>query len=143
MTMNRIEKTAFNLIKKYYPDKNISILELCPGVGSLAEALLESGYKNIEAMDVYPEKFKTKGVKCYRGNLKEDLPFENEKYDLVIAVEGIEHLENQYHFAKECNRILKYGGGAITCYYHPQHHQFRFTDQISIYGFLFLMHPTP
>lgn len=111
--MNRIEKTVFNLIEKYYPDKNISILELCPGAGSLAEALLKSDYKNIEAMDVYPEKFMTKGVKCYRGNLKEDLPFENEKYDLVIAVEGIEHLENQYHFAKECNRILKHGGGII------------------------------
>ena len=108
--MNRIEETVFNLVKKYFPDKNISLLELCPGVGNLSKALLRSDYKNMEAMDIYPENFKVEGVKCYSGNLNEDLPFDSEKYDLVIAVEGIEHLEDQYHFAKECHRILKHGG---------------------------------
>ena len=99
--MNRIEETVFNLVKKYYPDKNISILELCPGAGNLSKALLRSDYKNLEAMDIYPENFKVEGVKCHWGNLNEELPFESEKYDLVIACEGIEHLEDQYHFAKE------------------------------------------
>lgn len=108
--MNRIEKTVFNLVKKHYPDTNISILELCPGPGDLAEALLRSDYKNLEAMDIYPENFKVEGVKCHSGDLNEDLPFESEKYDLVIAVEGIEHLEDQYHFARECHRLLKHRG---------------------------------
>ena len=58
-------------------------------------------------MDINPENFKAVGIKCHKGNLGEDLPFENGSYDLVIAVEGIEHLENQYHFVNECNRILK------------------------------------
>lgn len=108
--MNRIEGTVFNLVKKYYPDKNVSILELCPGVGDLTKALLRSDYKNTEAMDINPENFKVEGVKCHSGNLNENLPFESKKYDLVLAVEGIEHLEDQYHFAKECHRVLKLGG---------------------------------
>ena len=111
--MNRIEKTVFKLIKENFPDKNLSILELCPGEGELTRTLLEYGYQRIEALDINPENFKVKAVKCHSGNLNEALPFENEKFDLVLAVEGIEHLEDQYHFAKECHRVLKNGGGVI------------------------------
>ena len=112
--MNRIEKTVFKLIKENFPDKNLSILELCPGEGELTRTLLEYGYQRIEALDINPENFKVKEVKCHAGNLGEDLPFENDKFDLVLAVEGIEHLEDQYHFAKECRRIVKDGGGVIV-----------------------------
>ena len=108
--MHRIEQTVFNLVKKYFPDPNILLLELCPGQGELSRALLNSNYKNLEALDINPENFKAIGIKCHKGNLGEDLLFNNESYDLVIAVEGIEHLENQYHFVNECNRILKPGG---------------------------------
>jgi len=111
--MNRIEKTVFKLIKEKFPDKNLSILELCPGEGELTKTLLDYGYQGIEALDINPENFKVKAVKCHSGNLNEALPFENEKFDLVLAVEGIEHLEDQYHFAKECHRVLKNGGGVI------------------------------
>ncbi len=111
--MNRIEKTVLKLIKENFPDKNLSILELCPGEGELTRTLLEYGYQCIEALDINPQNFKVKEVQCHSGNLGEDLPFEDEKFDLVLAVEGIEHLEDQYHFANECRRIVKNGGGVI------------------------------
>lgn len=111
--MNRIEEAVFKLVKENFPDKNLSILELCPGDGELTKTLLEYGYQHIEALDIHPENFKVKEVKCHSGNLGEDLPFENEKFDLIIAVEGIEHLEDQYHFANECHRIVKNGGGVV------------------------------
>lgn len=111
--MNRIEKTVFKLIKENFSDKNLSVLELCPGEGELTQTLLEYGYHRIEALDINPENFKVKGIKCHAGNLNGNLPFVNEKFDLIIAVEGIEHLENQYHFSKECCRVLKTGGGLI------------------------------
>ena len=112
--MHRIEQTVFNLVKKYFPDPNISLVELCPGKGELSKALLDSDFKNLEALDINPENFKVAGIKCHKGNLGENLPFENESYDLVIVVEGIEHLEAQYHFVNECNRILKPGGILIV-----------------------------
>lgn len=102
--MHRIEQTVFNLIQKHFPDPDILLIELCPGQGELSHALLNANYKNLEALDINPENFKVIGIKCHKGNLEENLPFENERYDLVIAVEGIEHLENQYHFVSECNR---------------------------------------
>ena len=40
----------------------------------------------------------------------ENMPFENEFFDYVIAGEIIEHLENPEHFINEIVRILKSGG---------------------------------
>lgn len=106
---------VIEVIKSEFKDKSIRILELGPGIGMLTEGLLAAGYSNVEAMDMYPENFKISNVQCHKGNLSEDLPFANESYDLVLAVEAIEHLENQYHFASECARITRlYGSVIIT-----------------------------
>ena len=48
--MNRIESTVFKLIKENFSDKNLSILELCPGEGELSKALLE--YETLNGEDV-------------------------------------------------------------------------------------------
>lgn len=103
----------FEIIRANVPGKDTRIVELAPGEGSLTQALVDSGYNNVEALDINPQRFEGKGVKCRKGNLNEPLPFESDSFDLVIAVEGIEHLENQYRFASEINRILKGNGYAI------------------------------
>lgn len=113
MNISRNERKVIDIIKTQFKDKSIKILELGPGEGMLIKGLLDEGYINVEAMDMYPENFTVKNVKCHRGNLSETLPFSDESYDLVIAVEAIEHLENQYNFAAECARITKLHGGVI------------------------------
>lgn len=111
--MNRIEAKVFEIIKSNLPDKTIRILELAPGEGSLTQALIKHGYKNVEALDINPQRFDATGVKCRKGNLNDPLPFESSSFDLVITVEGIEHLESQYQFASELNRVLKENAFAI------------------------------
>ena len=111
--MNRIEAKVFEIIRSNVVDKNIRILELAPGEGSLTQALIDNGYKNVEALDINPQRFEATAVKCHKGNLNEPMPFESGSFDLVISVEGIEHLENQYQFASELNRVLKENAHAI------------------------------
>ena len=111
--MDRIEKKVFEIIRGDFKEKNINILELCPGKGNLTRQLLEADFRNIETMDIYPENFTVEGVTCHKGDLNDKLPFQDGQYDLVIVVEGIEHLEYQYRFASECNRILKKDGFLI------------------------------
>ncbi len=111
--LSRIEKTVLNVITANVTDQSLRIMEFTPGEGHLTKALLDAGYKNIETMDIYPENFKLKEVKCHKGNISEPLPFADALFDLVISVEGIEHLENQYGFAAEINRILKNNGYLI------------------------------
>ncbi len=105
--MNRIETKAFEIVISNFTDKKIRILELAPGEGYLTQALIDEGYSNVEALDINPQRFEARGVKCHKGNLNEPMPFESDSFDLVISVEGIEHLENQYKFASELNRVLK------------------------------------
>ncbi len=105
--MNRIETQVFEIVRSNFANKGIRILELAPGEGSLTQALVDYGYKNVEALDINPQRFEATGVKCHKGNLNEPMQFESDSFDLVITVEGIEHLENQYRFASELNRVLK------------------------------------
>lgn len=111
--MDLSEKKVLDLVKSNLPDKGAKILELTPGEGNLTQALLDSGYKNIQALDIDPGNFKVKDVVCHQGNLNNPFPFDSESFDLVISLEGIEHLENQYQFASEINRVLKYDGYTI------------------------------
>jgi 2-polyprenyl-3-methyl-5-hydroxy-6-metoxy-1,4-benzoquinol methylase len=45
--------------------------------------------------------------------MNETLPFENDFFDAIVCIDGIEHLERQYDFTKECRRTLKPGGSII------------------------------
>jgi len=111
--MDLTENKAFTLITENLTNKDIKILELTPGEGNLTKALLNKGYRNIQAMDIDPDNFKVKDVVCHKGNLNDLFPFDSNSFDLVISVEGIEHLENQYQFASEINRVLRDNGHAI------------------------------
>src|SRR5438093_4693059 len=42
------------------------------------------------------------------------LPFKNESFDLVLALDVIEHVEDDIHALAECRRILKVGGLLIV-----------------------------
>lgn len=111
--MNIIEEKVFQLLDQNKINKKLKVLELTPGEGKLSRELYNAGYTNLETLDINPQNFLVEEVKCHKGNLNEKFPFEDESYDVVISIEGIEHLENQYGFASEINRILKKGGYLI------------------------------
>ena len=108
--ISKNELKVLEIIKENIPDKTIKILELCPGEGFLTKALYEAGYTNIEVMDIDLGNLEFKEIKHHQGNISEPLPFADNAYDLVLCCEGIEHLENQYFFASECNRVIKDDG---------------------------------
>lgn len=111
--MSRIESTVLNLIDQIRVPQDAAILELAPGEGNLTRNLVARGYRGVEAIDMHPENFRVPGVKCRRGDLNDRLPFPDRAFDVVISVECIEHLEHQYRFAAEINRVLKDNGVAV------------------------------
>jgi SAM-dependent methyltransferase len=87
------------------------ILDCGAGTGAWAERLRRSGYERCWALDADEEH--------YRGNArftKADLDdrfsatvrcaFGSENYDLITAIETIEHLENPTQFLRECRVLL-------------------------------------
>jgi 2-polyprenyl-3-methyl-5-hydroxy-6-metoxy-1,4-benzoquinol methylase len=85
------------------------VLDLAAGSGAFAGRLLQLGYA-VEACDLYPEQFKVSEVPVRFADLSERLPYEPASFEYLCCLEGIEHLEDQFAFVRECWRVLRPGG---------------------------------
>ena len=82
------------------------ILDAPAGTGTLSKKLQDAGFE-VFAADIAPELFKLPGVQCEKADFNYNLPYEDEFFDYILNSNGIEHLEDQYNFVRECFRILK------------------------------------
>ncbi len=89
-----------------------ALLEIPAGEGALAWKLHKLGY-TVTAGDLDPSFFKVKPIPCMRIDLNDVFPVEDARYDFVSCIEGIEHLQDQFRFVRECHRVLRPGGFLI------------------------------
>jgi len=89
------------------------LLDVPAGEGALAARLIDAGFE-VRCCDLYPEIFRLDGVDIHQGNLDAELPFENESFDYVTCLEGLEHIENPQQAMREFARVLKSGGHLIV-----------------------------
>jgi SAM-dependent methyltransferase len=87
----------------------LRVLEVGAGEGALCQRLMEAGY-DVVACERHPEHFRLEGVKCHKVDATLALPFEAAEFDVVLAVEVVEHMESQRGFFDEVQRVLKPGG---------------------------------
>ncbi len=85
------------------------VLDLPAGTGALTQLLLDRGIEVVSA-DLCPEGFVVPGRICLQADLNERLPLESDRFDAMVCVEGIEHIENPHLLAREAHRVLKAGG---------------------------------
>ena len=89
---------------------NASILDAGAGEGALTQRLVMSGFKNIWACDICPSNYNYLPVACHYTNLNDFIPYPPNHFDLVVAVEVVEHLLNPFQLFIEARRVLKPGG---------------------------------
>lgn len=85
------------------------VLDLPCGTGALTQMLLDGGVEVVSA-DLAPAGFVMPDRPCERADLNARLPFEDEAFDAMACIEGIEHIENPHLLAREANRVLRTGG---------------------------------
>ncbi len=85
------------------------LLDAPCGYGHISKRLEEIGFEVI-AVDINPQLFCFKEISCEKVDLNQDLPFKDESFHFVLCSNGIEHLEDPFHFIRECYRILKKNG---------------------------------
>jgi 2-polyprenyl-3-methyl-5-hydroxy-6-metoxy-1,4-benzoquinol methylase len=85
------------------------LLEVGAGSGALAARLKQLGFQ-VSACDLFPQQFQADGIPFTVANASESLPFPDGSFDAITCLETIEHLEDQFRFARECARLLAPGG---------------------------------
>jgi 2-polyprenyl-3-methyl-5-hydroxy-6-metoxy-1,4-benzoquinol methylase len=89
------------------------VLDMAAGSGAFVQRLLDLGF-TVEACDLYPEQFRVPGVLVRQADLSRRLPYDDASFDYLSCLEGIEHLEDQFAFIRECWRILRPGGRMLV-----------------------------
>jgi ubiquinone/menaquinone biosynthesis C-methylase UbiE len=107
-----------NLINSYSNLKDKFILDCGCGSGDYLLSFFNYSEKvfGIEYSEKKVEKFKSFGISVanvVQGNI-EDMPFDHQKFDLVLLNEVLEHIPNQEKALKEIYRVLKKDGVLIV-----------------------------
>jgi SAM-dependent methyltransferase len=89
------------------------------------------------ACDLHPEQFKYGAVDCLKIDAHGRLPFSDDSFDASCSIEVVEHLEDQFHFARELYRVTKPGGRAVITTPNILNVNSRLRALVSGFGLLF------
>tara|TARA_B100000767_G_scaffold77437_1_gene74124 strand:+ start:721 stop:1443 length:723 start_codon:yes stop_codon:yes gene_type:complete len=107
---------TFKLGQKKSPLKNIKILDIGCGGGLLSEPMCRLGAK-VTAIDASEKNINVAKLHSHKKNLKinyictppEKLKVNN-KFDVILNMEIVEHVEDINFFLKSCSKLLKKDG---------------------------------
>ncbi len=95
--------------RRNLPDTNAHVLDVGAGHGAFSKEIHELGYQ-VTACDFAPEIFYYDKIVCHRADLTQSLPFEDNSFDAIVAMEVMEHILDHEVFFREAHRVLKPGG---------------------------------
>ncbi|MFM7466155.1 MAG: class I SAM-dependent methyltransferase [Cyanobium sp.] len=100
-------------VRELVPQAQARILDLGCGSGALLERLEVMGYRDLTGVDIRPPAT-TEAIRYVQADLDQfRLDAADGSFDLALAVEVIEHIENPGLFLAELARLLKPGGLAL------------------------------
>jgi SAM-dependent methyltransferase len=108
MTAEGVHPKVLSLLSSETKGKT---LDLGAGQGALSYELKKLGF-DVTAADLSRD-FMLEDVKFVLADLNHGIPFKSGSFDLVCAVEILEHLDNPHFLIKEIHRVLKHRGKCI------------------------------
>ena len=96
-----------DLIKKLKLPKSANILEVGCGSGLNLKALRQEYKIGLDISEAAVSKAKEYGVNAVVGDLNKDLPFEKESFDVILALDVIEHLKSDKASIVNLVKLLK------------------------------------
>lgn len=108
-TTKGTHQKVFELISK---DKDLSLVDIPSGSGAFIQRLLDNGFCNVTAVDL-EDVLEIEHNDFLLGDMTKTLPLSSQSKDIVVCIDGIEHINDQASFVKEMNRVLKIGGSIV------------------------------
>ena len=110
---SRLQAESSQELPKGETQNSIRVLDVGCGTGANLEMLANFG--EAEGVDISDEALdfcRAKNLKVHKG-LAEKLPFEDESFDIVTALDVVEHLDDDISGLTEMHRVLRKGGKSL------------------------------
>lgn len=94
-------------------EKNIKILEIGCSGGALMNELISRGFISVQGTDISKQalaRCQERGLTTVVATDGKKLNFDNNFFDVIIAMDVLEHIERENEALVEWNRVLKPGG---------------------------------
>ena len=103
-------RALFNMMDGFIPDRDKRILDVGCGAGNMSHHL--SRYGSVIGIENNPKPIEIAHERGYDVRLgqAEDMPFEDTSFDLITALDVIEHCEDDMAILSECHRVCVPGG---------------------------------
>jgi SAM-dependent methyltransferase len=88
------------------------LLDVPAGPGLESTRLRELGFR-VASAELFPPSDRDREIGWVQADANEPLPFRSGAFDYILSREGIEHLENQAGFIRECARVIRTGGTIV------------------------------
>jgi len=87
------------------------ILDIPCGEGAFSRRMLEKGHEvfSADCSDI----IKIPQPRFSVVDMNGPLPYPDGKFDAVVCIDGIEHIERPFDFIRECHRVLREGGSLV------------------------------
>jgi SAM-dependent methyltransferase len=86
---------------------NLNVLELAAGYGWYSKYLHSKGYP-VTSVDIEPH-FEQEGINIIQADLEKPIEFKNDSFDVVVAWDIIEHINNESQILSEIKRVARDG----------------------------------
>lgn len=100
-----VHEKIFSALVDSGKSKDSKIIVLGSGAGAFERRLLDNGFSNIVSVDFITSNFLVDEIKITEIDLNNDFS-DIGKFDIVIAIEVIEHIENQFNFIRCVKNIM-------------------------------------
>ncbi|RMG22257.1 MAG: class I SAM-dependent methyltransferase [Bacteroidetes bacterium] len=101
---------VYEELEKRCAYRDLDILDVGAGHGAFTQRLLDGGYTHLYAIEGYCE-FQVPEATLFKMNLNEDWDLlHDQQFDVVVAIEIIEHIENPFHFLRQIRAHVKDNG---------------------------------